>query len=295
MACREPEGDVPRRPGGARGDDPTRKPGAIVTDRLHGQPDRWHGRSAAYTASKGGVVALTKSIARYGGPHGITANCVLPGVIDTDMTRAWTGRGQDHPPSRPRRSGAWAPRPRWPRSSRSWSRRGQRLRVGRPPGRQRRPLHGVARSPSGRRGPWKESKDLPRKLVHGIRLREDGDARAGRQGAVGVRLRRHRGRRLLRPLHGRALPRQGEPPQAPELAQRRPRPRDRRHRARALRRPLPAAWATGSQDVYDEYLRYFESYIELAADMEIPACASTPAHAARCPTTPTTTRSGNGS
>ena len=45
---------------------------------------------AAYTASKGGVLALTKSIARYGGPHGITANCVLPGVIDTDMTRAWT-------------------------------------------------------------------------------------------------------------------------------------------------------------------------------------------------------------
>ena len=29
-------------------------------------------------------------------------------------------------------------------------------------------------------------------------------------------------------------------------------------------------WATGSQEVYDEYLKYFESYIELAADMEIP-------------------------
>ncbi len=29
-------------------------------------------------------------------------------------------------------------------------------------------------------------------------------------------------------------------------------------------------WATGSQDVYDEYIRYFESYLELAADMEIP-------------------------
>jgi 3-oxoacyl-[acyl-carrier protein] reductase len=45
---------------------------------------------AAYTASKGGVLALTKSIARYGGPHGVTANCVLPGVIDTAMTQAWT-------------------------------------------------------------------------------------------------------------------------------------------------------------------------------------------------------------
>jgi len=29
-------------------------------------------------------------------------------------------------------------------------------------------------------------------------------------------------------------------------------------------------WATGSQDVYDEYIKFFESYIELAADMEIP-------------------------
>ena len=29
-------------------------------------------------------------------------------------------------------------------------------------------------------------------------------------------------------------------------------------------------WATGSQEVYDEYLKYFDSYIELAADMEIP-------------------------
>ena len=44
---------------------------------------------AAYAASKAGVVALTKSIARFAGPHGITANCVNPGVIDTPMIRAW--------------------------------------------------------------------------------------------------------------------------------------------------------------------------------------------------------------
>jgi sugar phosphate isomerase/epimerase len=29
-------------------------------------------------------------------------------------------------------------------------------------------------------------------------------------------------------------------------------------------------WATGSQDVYDEYIAYFESYVQLAADMGIP-------------------------
>jgi 3-oxoacyl-[acyl-carrier protein] reductase len=44
---------------------------------------------AAYAASKAGVVALTKSIARFAGPHGVTANCVNPGIIDTPMTVAW--------------------------------------------------------------------------------------------------------------------------------------------------------------------------------------------------------------
>jgi 3-oxoacyl-[acyl-carrier protein] reductase len=46
--------------------------------------------SAAYAASKGGVIALTKSIARYAGPHGITANCVNPGIIDSPMTAGWS-------------------------------------------------------------------------------------------------------------------------------------------------------------------------------------------------------------
>jgi 3-oxoacyl-[acyl-carrier protein] reductase len=46
--------------------------------------------SAAYAASKGGVIALTKSIARYSGPHGVTANCVNPGIIDSPMTAGWS-------------------------------------------------------------------------------------------------------------------------------------------------------------------------------------------------------------
>jgi len=45
--------------------------------------------SAAYASSKGGVIALTKSIARFAGPYGITANCVNPGIIDTPLTAAW--------------------------------------------------------------------------------------------------------------------------------------------------------------------------------------------------------------
>jgi 3-oxoacyl-[acyl-carrier protein] reductase len=46
--------------------------------------------SAAYAASKGGVIALTKSLARYAGPHGITANCINPGIIDSPMTAGWS-------------------------------------------------------------------------------------------------------------------------------------------------------------------------------------------------------------
>ncbi len=40
-----------------------------------------------YTAAKAGVVAFTKSIALEVAGYGITANCVAPGFIDTDMTR----------------------------------------------------------------------------------------------------------------------------------------------------------------------------------------------------------------
>jgi NAD(P)-dependent dehydrogenase (short-subunit alcohol dehydrogenase family) len=44
------------------------------------------GRSrAAYCASKGGVVLLTKSLAVDHGPDGVRVNCVCPGLIDTEM------------------------------------------------------------------------------------------------------------------------------------------------------------------------------------------------------------------
>jgi 3-oxoacyl-[acyl-carrier protein] reductase len=40
---------------------------------------------AAYSATKGAVIALTKALSKELGPSGIRVNCVAPGVIMTDM------------------------------------------------------------------------------------------------------------------------------------------------------------------------------------------------------------------
>ena len=38
----------------------------------------------AYIASKGGIVGFTRALASEAGPHGITVNCVTPGLIETE-------------------------------------------------------------------------------------------------------------------------------------------------------------------------------------------------------------------
>lgn len=65
----------------------SRRTGVIVNmssiSGLHGQPGQ-----ANYSASKAGLVGLTKTLAKELGCYGVRVNCVAPGFVDTDMVAA---------------------------------------------------------------------------------------------------------------------------------------------------------------------------------------------------------------
>lgn len=57
----------------------------IITSSTQGQHGTKFG--SAYSASKWGIIGLMKSAALELGKYGITVNCVIPGLIDTALTR----------------------------------------------------------------------------------------------------------------------------------------------------------------------------------------------------------------
>jgi len=48
-----------------------------------------------YAAAKAGVIGFSKSLAREVGSRNINVNCIAPGFIDTDMTRALSGQQRE--------------------------------------------------------------------------------------------------------------------------------------------------------------------------------------------------------
>lgn len=62
-----------------------RKSGSIINMSsivgIHGQPGQVN-----YAASKGGLIAFSKSLAKEVGSRGVRVNCIAPGFIETDMT-----------------------------------------------------------------------------------------------------------------------------------------------------------------------------------------------------------------
>jgi NAD(P)-dependent dehydrogenase (short-subunit alcohol dehydrogenase family) len=58
--------------------------------------------AAAYAASKGGLLQLTRTVALELAPKGSRANCICPGNIDTPLTDAFVARAED--PERLRQS-----------------------------------------------------------------------------------------------------------------------------------------------------------------------------------------------
>lgn len=68
-----------------------RKSGAILT---FSSGAGWSGmaRKAHYSAAKGALIVLSKTIAKEVGPHGIRCNCLVPGAIDTPLLQNYHAR-----------------------------------------------------------------------------------------------------------------------------------------------------------------------------------------------------------
>lgn len=68
--------------------------GAIVNVSSIAGAVAWPG-NCGYNAAKAGLINLTRTIATEYADHGIRANCVCPGIIDTKMSRDYIGAADD--------------------------------------------------------------------------------------------------------------------------------------------------------------------------------------------------------
>lgn len=64
------------------------RPGGRIVTLSTGLTRSWAPMAAAYAGSKAAIEQFTRSLSKEVGRRGITANAVLPGVVDTDMTAA---------------------------------------------------------------------------------------------------------------------------------------------------------------------------------------------------------------
>lgn len=68
--------------------------GSIVNFTSQGWWSGGFGGSVVYAASKGGIVSMSRGLARSLAPHGIRVNTIAPGFVDTDMMRSGLSEDQ---------------------------------------------------------------------------------------------------------------------------------------------------------------------------------------------------------